>query len=309
MQINYISPINKRPFTLKRIVTLYQKSIPRTLPTDDIKLISSYDSFVYIENGYASVTVGDNSFIIEKAGLIFIPPSVNYSVNSANGMPITCIFASFINESPLFNNLPRSPIKCNEDNFIYLRTALENADILTHTSSGSTEQHSTSKGILSNLYNINVQIIYNSVELFLLCLCSSGTIVPSNDSQKRSRHANITANIEEYLKARVTGKISLEETAQNFGYSVSNIQKIFKSVTGQSIIMYFNKLKLEEAKKLIIEDNMSFTQISTYLSFSNPNYFSRIFKNSVGMTPTEFAALQQKEHADGKKTVLSSKNV
>ena len=45
---------------------------------------------------------------------------------------------------------------------------------------------------------------------------------------------------------------------------------------------------IEEAKRLIRDSDLNFAQISEYLSFDNPQYFSRVFKNRTGMTPTEF---------------------
>ena len=116
---------------------------------------------------------------------------------------------------------------------------------------------------------------------------------PSKDSNKLIHHANIAASVEAYLSDHVRESISLEETALHFGYSVSNLQKIFKAVTGESIIVYFNKLKLAEAKRLISQTNMNFSQISSYLGYSTSNYFSRIFKATVGLTPTEYSNVTQ----------------
>ena len=54
------------------------------------------------------------------------------------------------------------------------------------------------------------------------------------------------------------------------------------------ICEYANKIKIDTAKTLIRDDNMNFSEISDYLSFDNPQYFSRVFKRITGLTPTEF---------------------
>ena len=47
--------------------------------------------------------------------------------------------------------------------------------------------------------------------------------------------------------------------------------------------------QMQFAKQLIRENEMNFTQISDFLSYSSIHYFSRQFKKLSGMTPTEYA--------------------
>ena len=51
----------------------------------------------------------------------------------------------------------------------------------------------------------------------------------------------------------------------------------------------FLDLKLKEAKRLIRESSLNFTEISELLGFNSLHYFSRLFKERVGMTPSEYA--------------------
>ena len=53
---------------------------------------------------------------------------------------------------------------------------------------------------------------------------------------------------------------------------------------------FFSSLKIERAKQLIREDSRNITEIAEALSYSSVYYFSRAFKKSTGMTPTEYAA-------------------
>ena len=54
------------------------------------------------------------------------------------------------------------------------------------------------------------------------------------------------------------------------------------------IIDYFILLKIDRAKKLITETELSFTEISDSLGFSSSAYFSRTFKKKTGLTPSEY---------------------
>ena len=56
-----------------------------------------------------------------------------------------------------------------------------------------------------------------------------------------------------------------------------------------SPISYFISLKLDEAKNMITDTDLNFTEISESLGFATVHYFSRLFKNKTGLTPSQYA--------------------
>ena len=50
-------------------------------------------------------------------------------------------------------------------------------------------------------------------------------------------------------------------------------------------MLFFNKMKIEEAKKLLAETNQSITSITYSLGFQEPKYFDYLFKKHIGVTP------------------------
>ena len=62
----------------------------------------------------------------------------------------------------------------------------------------------------------------------------------------------------------------------------------FKEIYGVSPLQYINQLKINYAKKLLLNHAYTINHISTLIGFSNPNYFSRFFKQSTGLSPTEY---------------------
>lgn len=294
MQVINLPSLEEKPIIIEHIEFITRKQITSAHSPSFLETVNNFTSFIFIEGGTAFVSVGDKNFILESGDIILIPPSQFHLVKSADGLPVSYIYTALTTTSDIVKKLLNKPIRANA-NYNYLAMALENAELTLSNISVDPNTDSPLKEVYANKINHTMQIAYVCLELFLLLLSSNIEIPTVKESHKQTRHANITASVEEYLKERVKENISLQETAQHFGYSVSNIQKIFKAVTGQSIIVYFNKLKLEEAKRLIVKNGMTFSQISSYLSFSNPNYFSRIFKTTVGMTPTEYANLHQKD--------------
>ena len=96
--------------------------------------------------------------------------------------------------------------------------------------------------------------------------------------------------IADYLRDNVRQKISLRDVCERFNYSRSFICKIFKEQTGDSLISYFNRLKIDEAKKLLTDTNMTVISISEMLGFSEAKYFGVIFKKQEGISPQAYRA-------------------
>ena len=91
-----------------------------------------------------------------------------------------------------------------------------------------------------------------------------------------------------YLRSNVQKNITLSDVCKSFNYSRSYICKIFKEQTGESLITYFNRLKIEESKRLLEDTEMSVTAISDLLGFSEAKYFGVAFKNRVGSSPIAY---------------------
>ena len=62
-----------------------------------------------------------------------------------------------------------------------------------------------------------------------------------------------------------------------------------------TIVDYFHMLKIHEAKRLIRSSRKNFFEISEQLMFTNPHYFSTVFKKCTGMTPTQYKRSCMKE--------------
>ena len=87
---------------------------------------------------------------------------------------------------------------------------------------------------------------------------------------------------------RFTKKISLDEIANYVGYSKYYTSSIFHKKYGIAIQDLIINLRIEYAKKLILETNYSITEISMESGFSSMSNFYSIFQKMVGCTPLKF---------------------
>lgn len=90
------------------------------------------------------------------------------------------------------------------------------------------------------------------------------------------------------LKENVYGRIDLNSLTERVHYSKTYINKIFKDNVGTSIMQYYYKLKITEARKLLSE-GMSVGDVSDKLCYDNPNYFTKAFKSATGSTPSKYS--------------------
>ena len=91
-----------------------------------------------------------------------------------------------------------------------------------------------------------------------------------------------------YLASHIYTKVTIEELCDRFHFGKSHICEVFRRATGDSILQYYLKLKLTEAKRMLHEESTTISEISERLGFESASYFSRIFRRHVGMTPGEF---------------------
>ncbi|MDF2986428.1 MAG: two component transcriptional regulator, AraC family [Eubacterium sp.] len=97
----------------------------------------------------------------------------------------------------------------------------------------------------------------------------------------------------EYFIINVEGKTTLEEAAKALNYSSKYLGKIFKEVTGESIVDYITKVKMERAKTLVLSGKYKTYEISDIIGYKNTDYFTRLFKEYHGLTPLEFKKLSR----------------
>ena len=91
-----------------------------------------------------------------------------------------------------------------------------------------------------------------------------------------------------FMKENIEKRIPLEEIARKLGYSVSYFSMRFKHDTGYSPITYFNQLKIQRACELLDFTPMRINQICYKIGIDDPYYFTRLFKQVMGLSPMQY---------------------
>lgn len=91
-----------------------------------------------------------------------------------------------------------------------------------------------------------------------------------------------------YIEKNYYKKVTLEEVADYISISPFYLSKLFKKHTGENFIDYLTDLKIKKAKELLEFTDIPVINIAMELSFNEPNYFTRVFRKTAGMTPSAY---------------------
>ena len=110
-----------------------------------------------------------------------------------------------------------------------------------------------------------------------------------NVKQKKEESSKgVIESAKRYIKTQYNKDISLDDVSKEVDISPYYFSKLFKEETGENFIEYLTNMRLKTAKNLLDTTEMSMKEIGIQIGYSDPNYFSRIFKKNFGITPTEY---------------------
>ena len=94
--------------------------------------------------------------------------------------------------------------------------------------------------------------------------------------------------VKSYITDNLKEDLNLESIAHNFNLSPYYFSRTFKEVMGCNLTDYINTIRIKKAKELLIENKMSIKEIGYTVGYSDPNYFSKVFKKYEGYSPKEY---------------------
>lgn len=95
-------------------------------------------------------------------------------------------------------------------------------------------------------------------------------------------------SILEYINNNYHGEIELKECAEKCHTSPSYIARMFKKHYDVSFITYVNNIRIKKAQELLRDSELSIKEVAYKVGYNNLNYFYRVFKKNVGVTPNVF---------------------
>ena len=120
---------------------------------------------------------------------------------------------------------------------------------------------------------------------YLAVLTPQNKLLDGNDFHLESVHT--------LMKDHIYEKLDLDTLAASTNLSKYHFAKKYKQMTGNSPIQHFIHLKMEEACQLMDFSEKSISEIGEILGYGDSQYFSRLFKKVVGLSPRDYRKLKQ----------------
>ncbi len=247
--------------------------------------------FIYVDKGELIITAGENLYILKAGELAFHKPNEFHDVKANGTISPNVIVISFPCKSKYMDFFKNKILFLSDEEkqlLSYVVKESENVfDPIENSPpiSGMTKKTSAPFGA--------EQIIRHDLEKLLIHIYrrQDSIYIKQRRLRVNQQHSykSVAENIIGILEENIQNKLSLDAISKQVNLSVSQVKKIFRQEAKDSIINYFIILKIEEAKRLIDESEMNFTQISEFLGYDTIGYFSRIFKQKTGMTPSEYS--------------------
>ena len=94
--------------------------------------------------------------------------------------------------------------------------------------------------------------------------------------------------MKEYVQNHYASDLDLNTIAQNLGFSSSYLTKVFNRVEQITPSKYIRNYRMGIAKQLMSDKGMTLQQIAAAVGYNDAFHFSRSFKQTFGMNPTEY---------------------
>lgn len=268
--------------SVKNIITIEYLNLSK-----DYKYETESHNFwelIYVDKESVFCVSQGKTVELKEGEILFHKPLAKHSIYSNKKTAPAVFILCFECNSPAMSAFEGLRTKLNKKNRMLLASIIE-------------EMKTTfcypfdKKLIIQENPNLGGQeVIRIYIELLLIFILREekekniNTIFLSNDDYE----VQLVKHITEYFNENIYKKINIEHVCERFNYSKSYLSKVFKSIMKTTLMEYFTSLKIKEAKRLLINEKISITEISDKLSFSDPHYFSMLFKKHTGMPPVKY---------------------
>lgn len=227
---------------------------------------------LYVAHGSAVCDYQAHEITVHKGEFVLYPPNVKQRYSFPQGATVITMWIHFtgraaeeiLNELELVGGVYKAPFPDDaEFNF---------KKLITSHAMTSPKHSIAAKGYLIEL---------------LASLSPKGACSPP------MLYNDAVSKMLEYINLNWQARISVYKLAKAVGLSPSRAAHLFSETLGESMHHYINRIKLSNAKDLLMNTDMTVSEISAMIGFADPLYFSRAFKSVYGSSPRKIRETAQ----------------
>jgi AraC-like DNA-binding protein len=239
----------------------------------------------YVIRGEITLVLEETQMTLSEKQLILVPPNKKHSYFSAEGNRNKAFVICFDSFSQALTPISGTLFSPDSVQITCLETIME--EYRTTFRMNEEEQLEVLKAPRFG----GQQALMLQLEYLLICLVRRVSVEKNSDivfCSDENFYGDLANMMLRFLRENVNRKLTLQEICSRFSYSRSFLCKTFKEQTGETLITCFNRLKMEEAERMLAETAETVTNISAALGFAEAKYFDAIFKKHTGLTPAAY---------------------
>lgn len=270
---------------IQKIVTIHYQALPQRYVSSEE--LHDFWEIIYADKDTVYVDLGGKKNFISQGEMLFIKPNEPHFVESRD-RSANIFIISFTCHSESMSFFADKKYSVPENYRSLLQIIMSEARetfIIPDFDPDLNELKYNDKPNLGG-----EQIIKNSLESLLIYLLRIANSQKSSQEffvSKINSSTELQDEIVRILSENVYGKFRLQDLCAELHYSKTRLCTFFRNETGMSIYETYQKLKTDEAKKLI-RLGKPFAQIADTLCYDSVSSFNSSFKKQTGMTPGEY---------------------
>jgi len=243
----------------------------------------SHIELLYFIRGEAVIECNSKPFYAQKGDLIVVNSN---ELHQGKCLSPDLLYYCIIADTSLLSGQPNdlcdakyiTPISQNQ---ILFKNKISGDKAISDCIRNMIEELETQKygfelEIKSSLYHLIVLLLRNHVKQLLT----------ETEQIKRKKNLERFNPVFEYIDNHFHDKISIEELARIANLSRYHFSRLFKEITNKTPGEYLNFVRINKAETLLKYSDMNVTEVALSTGFSDPNYFSRIFKKYKHVSPS-----------------------
>ena len=233
-----------------------------------------FTELFYVVDGKGEFNIQGQRFPVKPNNFVIINPQVEHTELSSPDEPLEYIVLGINGLS--FSNL--TPVSEGGHPFSFFNLRDEQKDILRYLN--AMVQEATSQQMSYEL------VCHNLLEILLIKILRHQHF--DLEVGKQSKATKDISFIKHYLETYYHESIQLEDLASMTHLSRFYISHSFKKEIGMSPMEYLIDIRIKESKILLRTTNYSISQVADIVGFTTPTYFSKQFRKSTGISPTDY---------------------
>lgn len=252
---------------------------------------------VFIDRGECNVVSDNDTILLRQGQLTVHAPFERHMIRPVKGVPSNVFIISFYCRSAAMHYFEKQVLEATMTIRQHIAAIIYEATQTFDLSRNDPRMKGLKPKEGEPLWG-GEQTVLIRLELMLIELVRRNRAQLSNRKMffaKEIIEDELTLRIVGFMEQKLYSRFTMDELSKALSFSKSYLSRHFLRISGTTIVDYFHEMKINEAKQLIRSTNKNFFEISELLMFSNPHYFSTVFKKCTGMTPTQYKRSCMKE--------------